>query len=448
MTLMCVPPAAHARPRELLADDDQAQRGRRHLRLVLALLTSGAFFVGYDGAIIGLLLPQVHHSFRLGPSTLGTVRLSALAGSLVGFVLACSLHRVGHWAVLVWSALGCMSFTVLSAASWNVQSLMTFQFATGMFIGFELTASITVMRDDCPLGRSRRPLCTLVPAAALGAATVMVGLAIGLGANRLDRWTSCLVAGVPIMLVAVLVGLPEGVSVAWLHSRRSHGAGPIWLKAPVPRGRNRTLAAIGLVHALRRIPQSAAITWWVFYTERERGFSPERIALFVILSYGICTLGSVACSRCMGRYGRRPTALAGLAAGLACTVVFFQAVKPTVSFIAMLGAMFFSLGLTPVTSAVATELLPAEAGPAAACIRNVFDIVGTVLAPLAVGALGDHSGGPIGNLGNAIALLAMLWLPVAYLVCRHLPETPECAPMTIEERPFGDREFPLSSQGW
>ena len=226
----------------------------------------------------------------------------------------------------------------------------------------------------------------------------------------------------------MLLGVHEVVSLARLRSRRSHGEAPGLLKAPVPPGGRRTLAAIGLVHALRRIPQSAAITWWVFYTEREHGFSPERIALFVILSYGICTFGSVACGRCIGRFGQRPTALAGLAAGLACTAVFFRAAEPTVGFIAMLGAMFFSLGLTPVTSAVVTELPPAEAGPVAACIRNGFDIMGEVLAPLAVGALGDHSGGPIGNLGDSVALLAMLWLPVAYLVCRRLPETRSLRP--------------------
>ena len=72
------------------------------------------------------------------------------------------------------------------------------------------------------------------------------------------------------------------------------------------------------------------------------------------------TFGYLACGRCMERFGRRPTALVGFAAGLGCTVVLFQTADPFVSFFALLGGVFFGLGMSPVMSAFTTELFPTE----------------------------------------------------------------------------------------
>lgn len=46
-----------------------------------------------------------------------------------------------------------------------------------------------------------------------------------------------------------------------------------------------------------------------------------------------------------------------------------------------------------------------------------------MVGPLAVGMLGDQVSGPIGSIGDSVTVLAALWLPAAWLVWRHLPET-------------------------
>jgi len=191
--------------------------------------------------------------------------------------------------------------------------------------------------------------------------------------------------------------------------------------APWAAPHRRTLGTVGAIHLLRGIPQSAATAWWVYYAEKERGYSSGRIALFVIAAYGIGTLGYLSCGRCMERYGRRPTALVGFGAGLGCTVVLFQTTNPVVSFFALLGGVFFGLGMSPVMSAFSTELFPTEIrGQAAAWIRNIFDATSAATGPLAVGVLASVA---VGNVGNSVTLLAALWIPAAWLVWRHLPET-------------------------
>ena len=105
-------------------------------------------------------------------------------------------------------------------------------------------------------------------------------------------------------------------------------------------------------------------------------------------------------------------------------MVLFQTTNPIISFFALLGGVFFGLGMSPVMSAFSTELFPTEIrGQAAAWIRNIFDAASAALGPVAVGVLADHTTGAIGNVGDSVTLLAALWIPAAWLVWRHLPET-------------------------
>ena len=104
--------------------------------------------------------------------------------------------------------------------------------------------------------------------------------------------------------------------------------------------------------------------------------------------------------------------------------VLFQTTSKPVSFVALMLAVFFGLGMSPVMSAYATELFPTEIrGQAAAWIRNVFEIAGYVFGPALVGILGDHATGAVGNVGDTVSLLMLLQLPTLWLIVRYLPET-------------------------
>ena len=123
-------------------------------------------------------------------------------------------------------------------------------------------------------------------------------------------------------------------------------------------------------------------------------------------------------------FGRRPTAVVYFAGAIAFSIVLFQAHSKPVSFVALMLAVFFGLGMGPVMGAFATELFPTPIrGQAAAWIRNVFEIAGFVFGPALVGVLGDHSSGAIGNIGDTITFLMVLSIPVVWLVWRYLPET-------------------------
>ncbi len=181
-----------------------------------------------------------------------------------------------------------------------------------------------------------------------------------------------------------------------------------------------------MAHAgpLRSIPLFGSTAWWAFYAERERGFTATEVAIFIICAYGLGCLGYYICGRSMERWGRRPTAMVYFSGGIAFSILLFQVSSKPISFVALMLAVFFGLGMGPVMSAFATELFPTELrGQAAAWIRNVFEIAGYVFGPALVGILGDHATGAIGNVGDTVSLLMLLQIPTIWLVWKYVPET-------------------------
>ncbi len=126
----------------------------------------------------------------------------------------------------------------------------------------------------------------------------------------------------------------------------------------------------------------------------------------------------------MDRFGRRRTGIVYGFGAIIFTIVLFQTTSQTLSFVSLLLAVFFGLGMAPAMGAIATELFPTEVrGQAVAWIRNVFEIAGYVFGPAVVGILGDHQSGAIGNVGDTVTALMLLQLPTLWLVWRYLPET-------------------------
>jgi putative MFS transporter len=186
----------------------------------------------------------------------------------------------------------------------------------------------------------------------------------------------------------------------------------------------RNLVMVGLIHMLRSIPVFGSTAWWAFYAERERGFTSGQVAFYIICAYGLGCVGYYVCGRAMERFGRKPTGLLYGIGGIVFTLVLFQTTSMPLSFVSLLLAVFFGLGMAPVMSAIATELFPTEIrGQAAAWVRNVFEIAGYVFGPAVVGVLGDHQSGAIGNIGDTVTALMLLEIPCLYLVWRYLPET-------------------------
>lgn len=400
------------------------QRDDRYLKLLLVLLVSATFFEGYDGSILALLLADIQSTFAVSEATLGVIRIPIELGLAAAFFVARLADRVGRRPMLLWSVVGYTLFTALTAISWDIWSFAFFQFGARVFLGTEYAVAVTMVVEEFPAHRRGRALGVLLTFAALGTIAVGILLGVGLQDGPLEWRAFYLVGLVPLVLLSLFRRrLKEtGRFEAAKASGEVVGERTPFLEPWRARYR-RNLVLVGLFHMIRSIPLFGSTAWWAFYAERERGFTSGEIAFFIICAYGLGCVGYYLCGRCMERFGRRATANVYVLGAVGFAILLFQTTSKPVSFVALLLAVFFGLGMAPVMSAFATELFPTHIrGASAAWIRNLFEIAGYVFGPAIVGILGDHATGAVGNVGDTVSLLMVLQLPMLWLL-RYLPET-------------------------
>ena len=400
-------------------------RDDRYLRLLLVLLVSAAFFEGYDSSILALLLPNIQSTFGVSEATLGLTRIPIELGLFVAFFVARLSDRFGRRPMLLWSVVGYTVFTALTAVSWDIWSFTFFQFATRVFLGSEYAIGVTMIVEEFPAHRRARALGVMMTFMAFGTIATGLLLAAGLQDTSLDWRAFYLVGLLPLLLLSVLRHrLRETRRFIEVQEGRLEAEPRQSMLVPWRPRFRRNLVLVGMIHMFRSVPLFGATAWWAFYAERERGFTDDQVAFYIICAYGLGCLGYYLCGRSMERFGRRPT---GLFYGIGATIwmtVLFQTTSQTLSFVALLLGVFFGLGMAPVMGAVATELFPTEVrGQSMAWVRNVFEIAGYVFGPAVVGILGDHRSGAIGNIGDTVTALTLLMLPGLWLVWRYLPET-------------------------
>src|SRR5205085_10904807 len=139
----------------------ESENNKYH-RLLLILLVSAAFFEGYDGSILSLLLPNIQSTFRVSEATLGVTRIPIELGLFVAFFVTRLSDRLGRRPLLLWSVVGYTVFTAATALSWDIWSFAAFQFLSRIFLGSEYAIGVTMIVEEYPSHRRARALGTLL----------------------------------------------------------------------------------------------------------------------------------------------------------------------------------------------------------------------------------------------------------------------------------------------
>lgn len=398
-----------------------------YLRVLLWLLLAATFFEGYDGAILALVLPSIRDTFNVPESQLGVSRALIELGLGVAFFLARAGDRWGRRKLLLWSVLGYTLMTTLTAFSWDLWSFTLFQGISRIFLGAEYAVAVTMIVEEFPKERRARVLGIFLMCSAIGAVAVAFLLLGGVDNGPLKWRTLYLIGVIPLIFLAFFRRRLRETRRFTEHAAATKEAGGT-LRVPFfepwrPEYR-RTLVLVGLIHLFRSLPLFGATTWFFYFAEREAGMKQSFLYVIFIGAYGFGTIGYYVCGNLMDKVGRRPTAIFyGIAAAISAFALF-QVRSPTLIGLFLILAVFFGLGMAPVTGAISTELFPTYIrNQSAAWSRNVFEISGIILGPLLVGTLGDHYTGALGSIGDTVSVLVLLFIPAVWLVWRHLPES-------------------------
>ncbi|GIU99376.1 MAG: hypothetical protein KatS3mg014_0992 [Actinomycetota bacterium] len=172
-----------------------------------------------------------------------------------------------------------------------------------------------------------------------------------------------------------------------------------------------TVLAVGLLTFFRHAAVAAAAFWWAYHAHQEAGMSVALSGLYLAVAGVLGAVGFVVAGRLMDRIGRRPAFVAYMLGTLALGTLLVQVSSPALMLPVLCAAISFGLGSVAMTSAFSAEPYPTYArSRAAAWCRNAFEVPGGIVGPLAVGLLGDHVSGPVGNIGDAtsLAILALI----------------------------------------
>lgn len=204
--------------RELQALIDAAPIGKMQWRVILCCFLV-VMLDGFDTAAIGFIAPAIREHWQLSAGDLAPLFGAGLLGLTAGALLCGPLSdKLGRKKVIEWCVALFGLFSLLSAFSPNLETLIILRFLTGLGLGGAMPNTITMTSEYLP-SRRRGALVTLMFCGfTLGSA---LGGIVSAQLVAVIGWHGILVLGgvLPLMLFfALLVALPE--SPRWLVRRQ------------------------------------------------------------------------------------------------------------------------------------------------------------------------------------------------------------------------------------
>jgi MFS family permease len=373
---------------------------------VLASLAALSVVLGYLNTLFTQTITFAGEEFGAGNLAQGVAGGVVRLGGFVALAVVSLGDRRGRRRILLTAAVaGCVLAATGSAAP-SLAWLTTSQtFARGFATALLLIVGI-VSAEEVPATCRAYAVSLLAMAGGLGAGLAVIGLRLADLGTRGWRLLYLLPLAALFLVRSVRRHLPESRRFLAPHpdvGLSGHGA-RLWL-----------LAVSGLLTNLFVAPQSQFNNQ---YLRTEHGFSGGRIALLTLFSGTPGVVGIVAGGRLADTRGRRVVGAVALLVGAGCTVAYFNATGAALWLWPLVGTMVSAASI-PALGVYGPELFPTSLRGRANGLIGVCSLAGSAAGLALAGTLGDH----FGQLGPAMAMLAIGPAAVAVLVLTAYPET-------------------------
>ena len=351
---------------------------------LLAVLGWTSFFDGYDSSIKALALTQIRETFHLSKAMASALFAIIYLGALPAVIITRWADRIGRRQLLIWSVLGYMTFSGLTALSPNAAWFTAFQFAQQLFLVAEGAIVWTMAAEELPADSRGIGFGLLAMMAALGTGFAAILWGGFLEPNGVS-WRWLFVASVPPLLLVSFLRrrLPE--SKRFIAAREQGTLAERWHAILGPTVRKWLFLVVVTTFLTQLIQQASTFT--IDFLQTDRGLSATA-ANFMLVFAGLPGIPIMVWAGSLSdRFGRRIVGCSFAAASVVGAIGFFWlpgGIPVLLPFMSL--TIVGQLGAWPVLQTYTSELFPTGVRSSASAWANVAGVFGRS-ASLAIAAV-------------------------------------------------------------
>ncbi|BBI35600.1 MFS transporter [Cohnella abietis] len=390
-------------------------------KLLWPILILGAFFEGFDDAVLSIALPYIVDDFDVSTQMSGYALSIVAIGTMVAFFVSRMADKIGRRNVYLASVYSYSVFSLFTAFAPNIEVFIFLQFAARIFlIGSWSVGYIILCEEFEPEHRGsvvgRFQLTAVFGALLIG---ILLPIITKLGLN----WRVLYAVGVfPLIPVFLLrKRLPE--TEAFLRSQEARKLDKQLPKAeffaPWKKPFLLYTVIMSLVWLFLYFGIKGTLNFFTLRVVEELHWTPTMVSIGLLTQTVTGMLVIALNGKLMDRIGRKRAATIIIIVGSVFSVLIFTLHNfYAVLFSSIIAAGFVNSFLI-VGSTLTNELFPTEIrANAMAWSNNIVGRLGQILVPITVTTLALSLG-----LGNAAALAVSLPILSLLLILFFLPET-------------------------
>ncbi len=195
---------------------DEAEMTPLHWKIWF-LSSMGIFLDGFDLFVISIALPLIIAQFSPGPFMTGMIGAAAVLGAVFGAAIGGRItDKWGRKAIYIIDLVFFLFFSVMTALSWDVLSLVVFRLLLGIGIGADYPICASYVSEFMPAKNRGRMLIGAFSFQALGMfSAAAVGIAVLSVFPDIFAWRFMLVAGCIPAIIILLFRLKVPESPRW-----------------------------------------------------------------------------------------------------------------------------------------------------------------------------------------------------------------------------------------
>lgn len=402
-------------------------------KMLWPILILGAFFEGFDDALINIALPYIKADFNLSTQMSGYALSIIAFGTMVAFFVSRMADTIGRRKIFLSCVYMYSLCSLCTAFSPNIQVFIFFQFVARIFLIGCWSVGYVIICEEFPTEHRGKAVGRFQLTAVLGA--LLIGILLPVFARFGLSWRALYVVGAIPMIPVFFMRehLPETQAFLQIQKEKKQGKLPPKedFFAPWRSPFIKYMVVMSLVWVFFYFGIKGTLNFFSLRVVSELSWTPNMVSLGLVLQT-ITGIFIIAMNgKMMDVIGRKGAATIILIVGCVFSVLTFT----LNSFYLVLVCSMISAGFVNsfliVGSTLTNELFPTEIrANAMAWSNNILGRLGQIIVPTAVTTVAIWLG-----LGNAVAVAVALPLISLILILVFLPETGKKGTKIINSTP-------------